>query len=158
MTNVLRATALGLVLLAPGMARAQGQIIPQDGSAARPFYTQGVAPASGASSQAGIVPVTSIAVEASHVLKSTPGNLYGLSVTTGGTAGYLLLVNGTAAPASGAVTPEDCYQVAANVSFSVGVGGAPPLYFPAGIVALFSATGCLNYTPSATAWFSGKVQ
>lgn len=105
---------------------------------------------------AGIVPVRSVAAEASKVFKSSAGNLYAYQVTTGASAGYVLLFNATSAPANGAVTPVKCVVVAANST--VGVSMNPPEYFSTGIVAVFSTTGCFTQTTSATAMFSGDVK
>lgn len=104
----------------------------------------------------GITPVVSSAAEANHVLKATPGNLYGLSVTTGATAGYVLLFNATSAPADGAVTPLFCYAIPA--SSSIGVTFDIPAAFATGITASFSSTGCFTKTASATAFFAGSVK
>lgn len=119
-----------------------------------PWLTTGV-PSSAAG--AGTTPVVSTAAEASHVLKAGAGNLYRIAVTTGATAGYLLVFNATSAPANGAVTPLLCRQVAANSSLEVDHAAAPDRY-ATGITAAFSSTGCFTLTTSATAMFEGAVQ
>ena len=40
------------------------------------------------SSAVGITPVVSASLESNHVLKASPGNLYGVYATTGATAGW----------------------------------------------------------------------
>lgn len=106
----------------------------------------------------GITPIVSAAAEGSHVLKASAGNLYSLAVTTGGTAGYVMVFNLTSAPADGAVTPVECIVVAANSSVSINYNPGPPEAYATGITVVFSSTGCFNKTISATAFFNGKVQ
>jgi len=115
----------------------------------------------GGSATAGITPVVSAALEASHVLKATGGNLYSVyaSNLTGAGAGFLLVLNATSKPADGASTPIVC------VPFSGGVAQAayiniPPAVFSTGITAVVStATTCFTQTSSvATAFISGMVQ
>ncbi len=111
-------------------------------------------PSSGATT--GIAPVRSTSAESAKVFKSSAGNLYAYQVTTGASAGYVLLFNATSAPIDGAVTPVKCVSVAANST--VGVSMNPPEYFSTGITAVFSTTGCFTKTASATAMFSGDVK
>lgn len=101
-------------------------------------------------------PVKSATGEASHIFKSSAGVLYGFSVTSGASAGYVLVYNATSAPGDGAVTPAACYAVPA--SSTVGVAYTPlPLNFTTGITLVFSTTGCFMQTSSATAFFIGEV-
>lgn len=109
------------------------------------------------STASGITTVVSAAAEGSNVLKATPGNLYGLYVTSGASAGYLMVFNATSAPADGAVTPKHCIVVAANTTVAINNGDIPDIY-STGIVAVFSTTGCFTKTVSATAFFSGRVK
>jgi hypothetical protein len=118
----------------------------------------GTAAAPSSAAGAGIVPVVSTAVESSHILKASAGNLYDAYVTTGATAGFLLIFNATSAPANGTVAPQDCLPVAANSQVSLFTNGAPPEGFTTGITAVFSSTGCFTQTLSATAFFHGRVQ
>lgn len=111
------------------------------------------------STSVGITPVVSPSAESSRVLKAGAGNLYSLVVTTGGTAGYVLLFNATSPPADGpGQTPIECLVVAASSSVSLNFNPGPPSVYSTGITAVFSTTGCFNKTASATAFFSGKVQ
>lgn len=103
----------------------------------------------------GIIPVVSSALEANHVLKASPGNLYGFQITNGATAGYVMLYDATTAPVDGAVTPVKCYQLPANSTLVAGFG--PPLAFSTGIVVGFSSTGPFTKTASATVFISGEV-
>src|ERR1700674_269459 len=51
-----------------------------------------------------VLPIVSAAAEATHVIKASPGNLYGIYATNlTGTAGFLVVLNATAAPADGAI-------------------------------------------------------
>ena len=104
-----------------------------------------------------IVPIASTALEGSHVFKVSAGNLYSYSVTTAGTAGYVLVFDSATVPADGAVTPKRCSPVAANTEFT----RSPPLVpegFASGISMAFSTTGCFSKTTSATAFFSADFQ
>ena len=101
-------------------------------------------------------PVNSAAGEASHVFLNKPGTLYGFSVTSGASAGYVLIYNLTAAPVDGAVTPVACYALPA--SQTIGVAFTPlPLNMTVGITAVFSTTGCFSQTSSATAFFTAQI-
>lgn len=104
-----------------------------------------------------VSPVSSTAVEGSRIFKTAPGNLYRLSVTTGGTAGYLMVFDSTSVPAEGAVTPAVCRVVAANSTLTISLAD-PTARFGNGIVAVFSSTGCFTKTISATAYFEGYFQ
>lgn len=97
----------------------------------------------------GIAPVSSTAAEASHVIKGAAGNLYRIAVTTGGSAGYLLVFDAVSAPADGAVAPKVCRAIAANTS--VDIAYDYPERYATGITAVFSSTGCFSKTASATA-------
>jgi len=127
-------------------------IILQCDNAGKLLTTQTPSPAPAA----GITPVPSAAVESSHVFKASAGNLYAYQVTTGASAGYVMIFNATSAPADGAVTPVKC--VAVGAASTVGVSMNPPEAFATGITAVFSTTGCFTKTASATAMFSGDVK
>ena len=103
-------------------------------------------------------PVVSAATEGSHILKATAGCLISAYVVTGATAGYLMILNSATVPGDGAVAPLECVPVAANSYQYINFAPQPPEWYSAGIVAVFSSTGCLTKTISATAWFHGLVQ
>lgn len=105
---------------------------------------------------AALAAVSSTAAESSHILKSSAGTIYSLTVTTGATAGYVLVFNATSAPSDGSVTPSDCVSVSAGAS--TGITWSPPLSLSTGITVVFSSSGCFTKTASATAFFSGQVQ
>ncbi len=98
------------------------------------------------------------AVASSRVLRSTAGLVMGVQVTTGATAGYVLLSDATSASVDGAVTPLKCYRVPATSSFSALWPAGSELRVSTGLVVAFSSTGCFTQTLSATAFISGDVQ
>lgn len=109
-----------------------------------------------ASANNAVVGTASAAAESGRVLKASAGNVYSVSITTGGSAGYLMLFNATTVPADGAVTPVMCRVVAANSTLTVSSGVIPQRY-TTGISAAFSTTGCFTKTASATAYIEGYV-
>ncbi|MDE2106108.1 MAG: hypothetical protein KGL39_53290 [Patescibacteria group bacterium] len=120
--------------------------------------TNGVEIAPTAGAAAGITSVVSSAAESGHVFKASAGNLYSAYVTTGSTAGFLMIFNATSAPADGAVTPIHCIQAPANQTVSLSFNPGPAEVFSTGITAVFSTTGCFTKTASATAFFHGAVK
>lgn len=110
-----------------------------------------------ASSSVGTSYGVSTAVESGRVLKASAGNLYGLNVTSGASAGFVLVFNSTTVPADGAVTPVKCYPLAANTGFDLNYR-ASPVAFATGISVAFSTTGCFTKTASATAFISGDFK
>jgi hypothetical protein len=104
-----------------------------------------------------LTPTVSTAVGSSIVAKVSAGNLYGVSITTGASAGYLLMFNATASPADGAVTPLMCRTVPANSSLEIDHSVIPDR-FTTGITAVFSTTGCFTKTASATAMFEVRFK
>lgn len=91
--------------------------------------------------------------------KTSAGNLYDWSVTTGGTAGYVLVYNRNTAPPEGSVTGNgmiDCVAVAANSTVSRAY--TIPEFFTVGLWINFSSTGCFTQTTSATAFIRARVQ
>lgn len=95
-------------------------------------------------------------VEGSRVACAAACNSYGFSVTSGGSAGYLMAFNATSAPADGAVTPIMCRVIAANATLEVG-HGEMPMRWSTGLTLVFSTTGCFTKTISATAFFDYRV-
>jgi hypothetical protein len=105
----------------------------------------------------GTLTIATSAVSGGLVVKATAGNLYGLNIATGATAGYLMVFNSATVPADGAVTPIKCFQIAANTSIDLPYRSAP-LGFTTGISAAFSSTGCFTKTTSATAFMSADYR
>lgn len=110
----------------------------------------------------GIAPVASAAVESSHILKSTPGNLYSMAVSFGTCAStpcWILLLDSATVPADGTVAPVKWFQVAtANTTTVVSWLSGPPVKFANGIVAVCSTTGPFTKTATAQCGFSAEVQ
>lgn len=113
-----------------------------------------IAPNSAAGSALTAVPST--AVETGHVIKASAGNLYGFEVTSGASAGFIMVFNSTTVPADGAVTPVKCYVIAANATVAVQFSPTP-LRLSTGVTLVFSTTGCFTKTASATAFISGDA-
>lgn len=104
----------------------------------------------------GIVPVVSSALETGHIIKGSPGNLFGLNVATTSAGGYVQIFNTTTVPAAGAVTPIKAYALPANSALVIGFD--PPLQCGVGIcIAFSSATTPFTKTDSATAFISGDA-
>lgn len=103
------------------------------------------------------VPTATAAVGSNLVVKGTPGNLYSWVVTSGASAGYVMIFNATTLPADGAVTPADCRVIAANSTIGSGNYDIPERY-STGIVIGFSTTGCFSKAASATAYIRATFQ
>ena len=144
MKRFIFASLLSLVLIGQAFAQSQGP--------------SGATTGPSSSSGAGIAVVVSSAAESNHVMKASAGNFYGGYITTGASAGYLMMFNLTSAPTDGAVTPAACIYVPATTSMSLTGIATIPIYWSTGIVMVFSTTGCFTKTASATAYFSGMVQ
>lgn len=140
--------------LAAGSALAGSVSIDQTTSGT----TNAVVPVPIATATAGITSVSTSAVASNRVIKNSPGNLYGFSVTTGATAGFVFVSNTTTAPTAGgaAITPVKCYVIAANST--LGVTFNPPLVLSTGVTLVFSTTGCFTNTASSTAFISGDAK
>lgn len=105
-----------------------------------------------------VLPNASTALEASHIAKSTSARVTGASVTTGATGGYLMLFNANSVPADGAVTPAKCVYAPANNTTSISADPGTWWNFQSGLVLVFSTTGCLTKTASATVTFNWSEQ
>jgi hypothetical protein len=154
-------TALALLLAAlPAAAQAPGP----PGASVTTVGTP-------ASSQA-LPMLQSTALEASHVFKTAPGNLYTLGVVNTGAAGFILLTDGTTIP-TGALTScgttnptgclKACYPIGVGTTSAPVFGGlqlspGPPMPFVNGIGVSYSSTGCNTGTPgSANVFFEAQV-
>lgn len=92
------------------------------------------------SSTFGITPIVSSVAEATHVLKVSSGNLYSTYATNlTSTAGFLVIVNATSAPADGAIVPLDWCILPANGSCAISYGPAPPDFYGTGITAVLTS-------------------
>jgi hypothetical protein len=105
-----------------------------------------------------IAPITSSSLEGHHIMKSSAATLYSLSVTIGSTPGWLMLFNQTTNPADGAVTPARFWQVPSDgTQGQYDENFATAIALSTGCVLVFSTTGPLTKTESATALFSAQV-
>lgn len=100
-------------------------------------------------------PKATPAVASALVLKTSGGDLRGLNVVAGASAGFIMLIDSKTVPAAGAVTPKRCWAIAANADRELQFPF--PLQFLNGIVVLFSTTGPFSYTASATAFIAGEA-
>lgn len=106
----------------------------------------------------GVAPVSSTVAEGGRIIKAGAGNLYGLNVASGATAGVVQVLNSATIPADGAVTPIKCYYLAANSSLDLNLRAAP-VYASTGVVVVFSSgTSCFTKAASATAFISGDAK
>lgn len=107
----------------------------------------------------GIVPTTALNA-VSLTGKAAPGNFYGATLAASTVAGYLVVANLTAAPASGtALTAAQviyCAPVAAGGVVTAGGSGIPDTA-TVGVTVLFS-TACATYTPVGTAALHIRVR
>lgn len=147
----------------PGGQRVQGVVqlqcdaagincVPQSATAPQSVVT---APSTAAT--AGAAAARTTVAASTLVLKASAGNLYDWRVTSGASAGYVLIYNATTAPADGTVQPFDCVAVAANATVGSSSHIVPERY-TTGVVIAFSTTGCFTQTLSATAFIRGRVQ
>jgi hypothetical protein len=171
MMRLLTAARLGVVLAAvlvlaglarPAMAQPTGcpalSVAPCVTVTNTGFANFDVSTASSAST-AGIAPSATSAAASNLVLKASAGNVYGATVTTSTTPGYLMIFNATSAPGDGAVTPAKCVYIGwAPATMSISWRPGPGLYLGTGATLVFSTTGCYTKTASATAFLDGDVQ
>lgn len=125
--------------------------------------TSGTYTVSGSSGSASvaITPVVTAAAANNLVLKASAGNLYSAYATNvTATAGFLLVINATTAPADGAVTPLECVPLPASGNASISYSPGPAARFSTGIVAVVSSgANCFTKTTGVvTAFIKGMVQ
>lgn len=98
----------------------------------------------------------SAASQSSYVMSTAPCGVENFSVNTTTTPGWVMLVDATAAPSNGAITPVvEPWQVPANSTLEINAN--PPIKMTTGAVVVFSTTGPRTLTLSATASFSGRL-
>lgn len=165
-TKLIPALCAVAALLAPeATLAADAQLFGLTGDASTgPWQAIGTSnplPVTVTTTAAGITPVVSASLEASHVLKATSGNLYSVYVSnlTGGSSGFLEVFNATSAPTDGAVTPIDCAPFVSGVA-QIYNGNMPPSAYSTGIVAVISSsTTCFTKTTGTlTGFINGKVK
>lgn len=93
--------------------------------------------------------------------KASQGNLYSAyAVNTTATAGYLVCINATAAPATGAaITPIDVQTLAGAVgaTASINYGPGPPNAYSTGIACLVT-TSLTTYTAGGASFIQARVR
>lgn len=107
-----------------------------------------------------LAPIVSAAAENSHVLKASAGTLYSAyAVNVTATAGFLVILNATAAPADGAITPLACAALPANGVASISFNPGPASQYSTGIVAVLTSasTPFTKTTGVITGFISGSV-
>lgn len=108
---------------------------------------------------AGVAPYISSSLESCHVMKTSQATAISYGVTTGATAGFLMVFNATTTPADGAVTPAAlAIQVPANATVTRTYSPPSTLQLSTGFVVCFSSTGPFTKTASATAMLEGAWQ
>lgn len=107
----------------------------------------------------GLCSIWSTSAESSLVVKTGPGQLQDFTLNIGGTAGYVMVFDATAAPSDGSVTPRFCVPVQSNsTNGGVSVTWINPIAFQTGIVVTFSTTGCLSKTAANAAFISAEFK
>jgi hypothetical protein len=111
--------------------------------------------------------VTPCANAQSCQLKATAGTLLDGYVTASG-AGYLFIFNSTTVPANGNVSAgtapgsyQDCLYLPSAGTFGLTAAGTQPETFAgpgAGIMMVWSSTGCGTLTLATAAFLKGRVQ
>jgi hypothetical protein len=103
-----------------------------------------------------VTSITSTALEASKVLKSSPGSVLSLHLNATD-SGWFMLLDAIAAPIDGAVLPKKAWQFQGSNPATIDIRFDPPLVMSFGAVLIFSSTGPFTKTASAAAMFSGEV-
>lgn len=112
-----------------------------------------------------IAPIVSVAAEASHIFKTTAGNVFSVyAVNQTSTAGFLLVLNANAVPADGAVSPLDCVPLPASGVATINYIPGPPAAYVSGntpgvVGVVSSGVNCFTKTTGTiTAFFHGLIQ
>jgi hypothetical protein len=140
-------------LVPSGVGTAAIQAVALTDSAGSEYGTGAPLPVSASSTP--VTPIATSVVASSLVLSAAPTTFRGANVTSGASAGYVMLFDEIFAPADGTVTPVKTWVIAANSTIEVGYD--PGLVMQVGAVLVFSTTGPYTKTASATAFISGEV-
>jgi hypothetical protein len=103
-----------------------------------------------------VAPSASPTVTGSRILKPIGGVLHAINVTTGATAGYVMIFDSATVPPDGTVAPSFCIPVAINTGITHQF--VTPMLFQSGIVMVFSTSGCFTKAISATAFLEGQFR
>lgn len=87
-----------------------------------------------------------------------PVDVYGIQVTSGAVAGYVMVFLSEDAPPDGVVEPTKCFRLPATSTLDWNLRPGPPLYSPTGVNVVFSSTGCFIKTQSDTAFIAIDLQ
>lgn len=103
-----------------------------------------------------VTSVTSAALEASRILKSSPGRILSLHLNAT-SSGWFLLFDSIGVPPDGTVTPKKAWQFQASAPATIDIRFDPPLVMVNGATLAFSSTGPFTKSALAAAMFSGEV-
>lgn len=112
-----------------------------------------------AMAQDAAIPISSSAIEGSHVFCSGACKLFTLSVTSGAAVGFVEVFNLNADPPDGALTKPPAYCWNWPASTGQGFTWAVGAQFLSGLTVVYSTgADCLHKTESATAFFTVQIQ
>jgi hypothetical protein len=100
--------------------------------------------------------LASTAIEASHVFRTAPASLFGMTATGLSAFAWLLVFDATSVPADGPVAPLAAIQATSLASVAISFGGVPAA-FATGVVGVLSTTGPFIKTTGPTGFFSAMV-
>lgn len=112
------------------------------------------------SAAAGALTPTVVYSTSNNVFKASAGNVYSVSLKAGATAGLLMVFNSTTVPADGAVTPQACYPVAVNETFTwdAAISGIPERFTTGISVAFSTGTSCVTKAAQSAEMIKAKFQ
>jgi hypothetical protein len=132
------------------LAGLKGQLLVQQGDLSSALDSVTIVPGAATT-------VNSVALEASHVLKATPGSLMFLhAYNNKGSAQFIQLHDATSLPANGAV-PKFTISVPTVSGYVLALPASVALQFTTGIVVANSSTGATLTTASADCYFTAVV-
>lgn len=153
----------GTIAIKDGTLTPQTELATFDGS--QRFAFQRALRVNGAPVEAGnplptrvpsVAPVASGGVEAGHVLNAAACSVAAIQANTGASSGWVFLLDANAIPGDGTLSNiKKWWQVQANTTIDRTF--SPPLSMALGAVLVFSTTGPMIKTASATAVFSGET-
>ncbi len=102
---------------------------------------------------------TENALESAHVIKNSPGLLYGYQASATSVPGWMVIIDNSDIPQDGSKLSRviRCHYLNANQSVVESFRSSPPIRLEGGAVMLFSTTSCFQYTASPTAFFAGEA-
>jgi hypothetical protein len=103
-----------------------------------------------------VAPVANTAISSGLVMKASACLVFAVNLNATDT-GWFMLLDATAIPADGAVSPVKAWQFQASQPQTIDVRFDPPLAMTNGAVLVFSSSGPFQKTASAVALMSGEV-